>query len=129
MIVLPENSTDTAQDVARALETLIIMDNSILFVALGLSDEARLLVRLAEAQSDTGGIPGWTRKVVWVQTPEVVEAPNLAPYVQGVGINDLAFTIGYSDEAAWVFNPGNRISAGRVFLAYAAAEAQPGGTQ
>lgn len=130
MIILPARTDDTVADVARQLLDLITMEASILFVVLGASDEARLLGRLAEEQTDTGGVAGWTRKVVWVQTPEAVADPSLAPYISPVSPGDLGFTIGFSDRVGRAFHPGDAITAGRVFMAYRAAEKQAldGGT-
>ena len=60
-----------------------------------------------------------------MQIPNAITDPALATYLSGVSADDLAFTIGFSDKVGRVFHPGDPITAGRVFLAYAAAESQP----
>ena len=115
-----------SQDVVRQLRNFIVQDTSILFVILGESASARSLVPLADAQSDTGGIPGWTRRVIWIHdATEVINHPDLAPFLSGTNLSDaVAFTIGFSDQVGFVFTTSTPVTAGKVFLAYAAAEAR-----
>jgi hypothetical protein len=119
---------DTPSEVAvRQLRNFIVQDTSILFVILGIGYTAKTLVPLAEAQTDTGGIPGWTRRVVWIHRPvDVLNHPDLAPFLSGTNLfNAVAFTIGFSDQVAFVlYQDIVSVTAGKVFLAYAAAEAR-----
>ena len=125
MTILPANPGDSDSQVVQQLQNLITMDASILFVVLGMSPDAQKLCQLAVAQTNTGGIAGWVRKVVWLQRPQAIADPCLASYVAGVTPNDLGFTIGFSDKVGQIFHPGDSITAGQVFYAYAAAESQP----
>jgi hypothetical protein len=63
--------------------------------------------------------------VIWIHDAVgVIDHPDLAPFLSGIDpSNTVAFTIAFSDRVGFVFTTTTPITAGKVFLAYAAAEA------
>jgi hypothetical protein len=129
MVTLPQPPAVDAAATAAQLMSLITMDASILFVVLGQSPEATTLLALASQQTNTGSTT-FVRKVVLLTSfLEAVQHPSLSPFLSNgnlvVNANCLGFTIGFGDKVAKIFNPGDTLTAFEVFLAFAAAEAQP----